>query len=159
MIFNKDNKGNEELRRLTGSYYANNNFAKIEQDIVLAEEELIKIIGRDVFKRAEDHYKNPDQNLTTEQKELEDDLLERVRLPIAIYATFMMYRKNDVSHEDSGRKVKMDPATMEEIFAFSRDLERQGKEAIADFKNERNGKDILFPLLPNNHPRNKYMKV
>ncbi len=321
MIFNKDNKGNEELRRLTGSYYANNDFAKIEQDIVLAEEELIKIIGRNVFKRAEDHYKNPDQNLTTEEKELEDDLLERVQLPIAIYATFMMYRKNDVSHEGSGRKVKIDPgneklpwqwqlerddeiqmenyyravdrlidwmdekeitewmntptrkaikkqlirsaeefdsyypidrssrffvmispfvrdverkyirpalgaelygkytgqitdppltpeeeelkewiypaipllamsialrrmplavipfgvirnfkaeqqtmnasdpATMEEIFAFSRDLEQQGKEAIADFKNERNGKDILFPLLPNNHPRNKYMKV
>lgn len=321
MIFNKDNKGNEELRRLTGNYYANNDFTKIEQDIVLAEEELIKIIGRDVFKRAEDHYKNPDPDPTPEEKELEDGLLERIQLPIAIYATFSMYRKNDVSHEGSGRKVKIDPeneklpwqwqlerddeiqlenyyravdrlidwmdekeipewmdtdtrkaiqkqliksaemfdryfpinrssrffvlvspfvreverkyirpalgpelygkyigeitdpeltereeelkewifpaipllamsialrrmplalipfgvvrnfdsethtqkannpATKEEIFAVSRDLEKQGKEAIADFKNERNGKDILFPLLPNNHPRNKYMKV
>lgn len=324
MLFNKNNNGNEELRRLTGSYYANNDFVKIETDIVLAEENLIKIIGREVYNRASEFYHLTDEQqaeLTNEEKKAEMALLERVQLPIAIDATFSMYRKNDVSHEGTGRKVKIDseneklpwqwqlerddeiqlenyyravdrlidwmdekkipewmntdtrkaiqkqliksaemfdryypidrssrffvlvspfvreverkyirpalgvelyekyigkiteppltekeeelkewifpaipllamsialrrmplalipfgvvrnfkaerqtmnasnPATIEEIFSFARDLERQGKEAIADFKNERNGKEILFPLLPNNHPRNKYMKV
>lgn len=324
MLFNKNNNGNEELRKLTGSYYANNDFVKIETDIVLAEEDLIKIIGREVYNRVSVFYHLSDEQLgelPDEEKEKEAALLERVRLPIAIYATFSMYRKNDVSHEGTGRKVKIDPeneklpwqwqlerddeiqlenyyravdrlidwmdkeeipewmntntrtaiqkqliksaemfdryypidrssrffvlvspfvreverkyirpalglelyekyigkiteppltekeeelkewifpaipllamsialrrmplalipfgvvrnfdsethtqkasdpATMDEIFTISRDLEIQGKEAIAEFKNERNGKDILFPLLPNNHPRNKYMKV
>jgi len=324
MLFNKNNNGNEELRKLTGSYYASNDFNKIIQDIILSEEDLIKIIGQEVYDRAENFYNLTDEDLATltdEERELDDSLLERVRLPIAIYATFMMYRKNDISHESSGRKVKMDPenekipwqwqlerddeiqlesyyrsidrlidwmdvkeipewintdtkkamtkqliksaaefdlyypidrssrffvmvspfvreverkyirpalgkelyekyigivtdpplsdaekawkewiypaiplltmsiafrrmplalipfgvvrnyisqsqtmnasnpAGMDEIFALARDLEKQGLTAIADFKNERSGSEVLFPLLPNNDPANKYMKV
>lgn len=110
MIFNKDNRGNEELRRLTGNYYANNDFDKIRQEIILAEEELIKIVGTGVYDRAKAFY-----DMSDEDKELHPDkvtdaaLLERVQMPIAIYATFMMYRKNDISHESSGRKFKIDP--------------------------------------------------
>ena len=324
MIFNKNNNGNEELRKLTGSYYANNDFEKISQDINLSEEDLIKIIGQEVYDRAAAHYNLTDEAraaLSPEVRELGDALLERVQLPIAIYATFMMYRKNDISHESSGRKVKIDPdnekipwqwqlerddevqleayyrsidrlidwmdkkaiaewlntptkeamkkqlvktaadfdtyypidrssrffvmvspfvreverkyirpalgielyekyigvvtdppltddekawkewiyqaiplltmsiafrrmplslipfgvvrnflsasqtmnasnpASMDEIFAIARDLEKQGLTAIADFKNERSGSTVLFPLLPNNDPANKYMKV
>ena len=112
MIFNKNNKGNEELRKLTGSYYASNDFEKISQDINLSEEDLIKIIGQEVYDRAAAHYNLTDEAraaLLPEVRELGDALLERVQLPIAIYATFMMYRKNDISHESSGRKVKIDP--------------------------------------------------
>lgn len=324
MLFNKNNNGNEELRKLTGSYYANNDFEKISQDIIISEEELVKITGQDVYDRVEGFYNLTEEErgaLTDEARQLDDDLLERVRLPIAIYATFMMYRKNDISHESSGRKVKMDPdkekipwqwqlerddeiqlesyyrsidrlidwmddneipewmntdtkkamtgqliksaaefdmyypidrssrffvmvspfvreverrhirpalgrelyekyigvvtdpplsddekawkewiypaiplltmsiafrrmplalipfgvvrnhisqsqtmnasnpANMNEIFTIARDLEKQGLTAIADFKNQRSGSDVIFPLLPNNNPANKYMKV
>jgi len=62
MIFNKDNRGNEELRRLTGNYYANNDFDKISQDIILAEEELIKIIGTAVYDRAKAFYDMSDED-------------------------------------------------------------------------------------------------
>ena len=321
MLFNKDNRGNEELRKLTGNYYANNDFTKVEQDIILSEEELVKIIGPGVYGRAESYYKNKNEGLTEQQIEVEEELLIRIQLPIAIYATFMMYRKNDLSHEGSGRKFKIDPeseklpwqwqlerddevqlenyyrsidrlidwmdaneiaewintdtkkemakqlinnaavfdryypierssrffvmispfvreverkyirpamgkelyekyigkvtepeltedeielkewilpaiplltmsialrrmplglipfgvvrnykadrqtmnasnpATMEEIFAFARDLEKQGLAAVTEFKNERSAGNVLFPLLPNNDPANKYMKV
>src|SRR5690606_14549488 len=88
----------------------NNDFNKISQDIILAEEELIKIVGAGVYDRAKAFY-----DMSDEDKELHPDkvtdaaLLERVQMPIAIYATFMMYRKNDISHESSGRKFKIDP--------------------------------------------------
>ncbi|MDD2299331.1 MAG: hypothetical protein PHQ67_10285 [Fermentimonas sp.] len=322
MIFNKDNKGNEELRRLTGNYYANNDFDKISQDIILAEEELIKITGTAVYDRAKAFYDmTGEAQEAHEGKVIDAALLERVQMPIAIYATFMMYRKNDISHESSGRKFKIDPenekipwqwqlerddeiqlesyyrsidrlidwmdekeieewmntdtkkamskqliksatmfnqyypidrssrffvmispfvreverkyirpalgkelyekytglvtnpaltedeielkewiypaiplltmsiafrrmplalipfgvvrnyssqthtmnssnpASIDDIFDISRDLEKQGVRAITEFKNQRAGRDVLLPLLPNNDPRNKYMKV
>lgn len=40
MIFNKDKNGAQELRELTGNYYANNKFDKISGEIELATEEL-----------------------------------------------------------------------------------------------------------------------
>jgi hypothetical protein len=98
MLFNKNNNGNNELRKLTGSYYLDNNFDKITTDILLATEDLIKIIGAPVYEKAEAEY----------QGEAPSALVEYVQLPIAIKATLEMYRKNDVSHQDDGRKIKID---------------------------------------------------
>lgn len=106
MIFNRDYKGNEELRELTGNYYMNNDFGKIEIDIELASEDLIKIIGYKVFSAAEKHYLCGSEN--EKDKALKDKLVKHIQLPIAIMATLQMYRKNDVSHEDTGRKIKID---------------------------------------------------
>jgi hypothetical protein len=99
MIFNKDNKGNDELRELTGSYYKSNDFQKIKSDILWATEDLIKIIGLQVYARAENEYKD---------REEPSELVEYVQYPIAIKATMEMYRKNDVSHGDDGRKIQID---------------------------------------------------
>lgn len=84
----------KELRQLTGNYFANNDFSKIEMDIALATEELAKVVGRAVISRAE-------------RKDPEDaDLLIKVQHPVALLATLRMYQKNDLSHEDDGRKMK-----------------------------------------------------
>ena len=40
MIFNKQNKGTEELRELTGNYYKNNDFSKVSAQIELVTEEV-----------------------------------------------------------------------------------------------------------------------
>lgn len=99
MIFNKDNKGAQELRELTGNYYANNDFSKISGDIEQATEELQVLVGDKVITLADNSYHDSDQPNTV--------LIKKVQRPIAILATLRMYRKNDLSHEDDGRKFKM----------------------------------------------------
>lgn len=104
MIFNKTDNGNEELRTLTGSYYASNDFEKIKTDILLATEELSKVVGTAVISKANAVY----NAITPETDETYRELVQYIQLPIALLATLSMYQRNDVSHEDSGRKVKID---------------------------------------------------
>lgn len=100
MIFNKDNKGTKELRELTGNYYANNDFSKIKGEIELAAEELALLVGNGVISLADTFYQ--------EEGEASDmELVRKVQRPIALIATLRMYQKNDLSHEDDGRKFKM----------------------------------------------------
>ena len=106
MIFNKNNNGAQELRDLTGNYYANNDFNKIRSDIKAASYYLTKVIGDDVYVRAIDAYQKNEESGTGEGQIADvPKFIELVQRPIAIMATLQMYRKNDVSHEDSGRKV------------------------------------------------------
>lgn len=100
MIFNKQNNGAQELRELTGNYYANNKFNKIAGEIDLAAEELAALVGDDVMNLVEKYYAEPGEGADAE-------LVRKVQRPIAILATLRMYRKNDLSHEDDGRKFKM----------------------------------------------------
>ena len=106
MIFNRDNKGAEELRSLTGNYYANNEFSKIKSDIQAATYNLCKVVSDAVYERALKAYKDRETS-SSEEGGIQnvDKFVELVQRPIAIMATLQLYRKNDVSHEDSGRKV------------------------------------------------------
>ena len=106
MIFNRNHNGAEELRDLTGNYYANNEFNKIKSDIKVATYHLCKIVGDAVYERALRAYTNQEES-GIDEGQISDvaKLVELVQRPIAIMATLQMYRKNDVSHEDSGRKV------------------------------------------------------
>lgn len=101
MIFNMTGDGATELRRLTGNYYVGNDFSAIELDIAEATDELISVIGRDVYSEAEGMYLGGGTD--------KDDyrLVELVQRPIAFLACLNFFRKNDVSHEDSGRKAKV----------------------------------------------------
>ena len=106
MIFDIQRPGAEELRDLTGNYYANNDFNKIKSDIKSASYYLTKVIGDDVYVRAIDAYQKNEESGTGEGQIADvPKFIELVQRPIAIMATLRMYRKNDVSHEDSGRKV------------------------------------------------------
>lgn len=106
MIFNRNHNGAEELRDLTGNYYANNEFNKIKSDIKVATYHLCKIVGDAVYARALQAYTSQEES-GTDEGQIADvaKFVELVQRPIAIMATLQMYRKNDVSHEDSGRKV------------------------------------------------------
>lgn len=83
----------EELRQLTGNYYANNDFSKVVGDIEQATEELSELVGEKVMEKAAGGD--------------DAELLKKVQRPIAILATLRLYRKNDLSHEDDGRKFKV----------------------------------------------------
>lgn len=98
MLFNRNNNGSEELRYLTGNYYASNDFEKVKIDLEIAANELARTIGVELIEKAEELY----------ESKLDDPLIDILRTPIAFLATLNMYRKNDISHEDSGRKIKID---------------------------------------------------
>ena len=87
-------ESSEQLRALTGSYYANNDFQKVQGDIEQATDELGRLIGYALIAKAE-------------QAEEGDRLRLLLQRPIAILACLRLYQKNDLSHEDDGRKFKV----------------------------------------------------
>ena len=106
----------DEVRRLTGNYYANNNFEKLQTDWILAQEEVVKIVGADVMTRALAFYHSADYVPYTSESissgsgsddTIDSDLVHYLQIPIAFLATHNYYQSNMVSHEDTGRKVKI----------------------------------------------------
>lgn len=110
MLFNKSNNGAEELQQRTGSYFANNDFARIETDVILAEEDMAKLVGADVMLRAADHYNSSsyEKSSPSAEEAKNDKLVRLLQIPIAYNATFAYYQSNLVSHKDTGRKVSVD---------------------------------------------------
>jgi hypothetical protein len=116
VLFNKDNNGARELRRLTGNYFAGNDFDKVAAEIDTAADELAALVGGAVVERAEraylagaatDLFRDVTKMVgggSNAASDLDATLLERVRRPIALIATLRMYRLNDLTHEDDGRK-------------------------------------------------------
>lgn len=108
MLFNKDDqhKGTDELKKLTGFLYASVNFDNIKTDVQLQEEAMIELIGYDVFNRARNYYQSED--FDPDGEELNDQLVQHMRLPIAYYAIHAYQAHTDVSHSGDGRKIKID---------------------------------------------------
>ena len=79
-----------ELRELTASYYANNDFSKISTLLEGVESEVATTVGL--------------QSLSS----LTDPALLYARQAVAFMGTMRFYRLNDLSHETSGRKAKID---------------------------------------------------
>lgn len=109
MLFNKSGKGNEELKKLIGWLYKSNKFENIAMDIELAQEEVAKMIGDEVLQLALNHYHSLFfENSDNEENLFKDKLVKHIQLPVALLA-YKSYSENaDVSHEDTGRKVKVD---------------------------------------------------
>ena len=106
MIFNKNGQGAAELHRLTGIYYASNDFSAIESEIHFATREVAALVGDAVVSKAENRYLSDDYS--DESTAADDVLVRRVQLPIACLAIARHAGQTLVSHEDSGRKVKKD---------------------------------------------------
>lgn len=98
----------EQLRELTSNYYANNDFNKVRGEIELATEELELIIGSEVMELAR-------KQLAADEQERDSLLLRKVQRPIALLATLHLYQKNDLSHEDDGRKFKVSTDGQEKL--------------------------------------------
>jgi|GEM_PF-270922 len=99
----------EELARLTGSFYENNEFSRIETDVLLEIEALTEIVGRDIYDLAFNHYQS--DNYGVAEFEHLNNLVQHIQLPVALMSTFRYYQSNIMSHEDSGRKLKVDKQT------------------------------------------------
>lgn len=102
ILFNKNSNGAVELKEITGSYYANNDFKKIQSEILDKTEKIINLVGEDVYELAEDFYHGNDHSDENLQA-----LTQHLQLAIAYGAAVDFFRLNIVSHEDSGRKLKL----------------------------------------------------
>lgn len=116
MLFNKDANGTVELQQLTGSYYTSNDWNRTEIFVDLAEQEMIDLLGEQLYQRVDSIY-NPQLGSGSAGGGLDPDpavvkvnteLLKLYRIPIALKAAYQLYQSNLVSHEDQGRKVKID---------------------------------------------------
>lgn len=117
----------EELRNLTGSYYANNDFSKIENTVKAVEQELCTTLGM--------------QTLDS----LQGDAKLAAQQAIAFMATMRFYRLNDISHENAGRKVKMDKEN--EARPFEWQLARDDRAHLEEYYR---ALDRLISLLQDN---------
>lgn len=97
-LFDKDNNGAQELNTLTGSYYAANNFANISSEIEFATREIASLVGAEVVKSASKTYQNGENT----------ELVRHIQRAIACLAVCRYMTQTAVSHEDAGRKVKVD---------------------------------------------------
>ena len=97
-LFNKDNHGATELNDLTGSYYASNRYENIAAEIDFATNEVAELVGREVVARAEAEY----------AAGVPSKFVKMVQQPIACLAISRHFRLCGVSHEDAGRKLKID---------------------------------------------------
>lgn len=147
MLFNKSNNGAAELKELTSSYYANNKFPAIKTQIILEEEAMIKLVGQPLYDRANNHYNSASfrKDSPTPEERLNDELVDKLRLPIACRATLRYYQLNIVSHEDTGRKYKINNEN--EKLPWEWQIDRDD-EAQARLGNET--ADLLFDWLERN---------
>lgn len=99
MLFNKIGNGSQELRQLTGSFAASNDYSSIAQEVAFATREVASLVGPGVISIAEDLY---------EADETENPLLDAVRAPIAVLAVARFSALTLVAHSDSGRKIRAD---------------------------------------------------
>ncbi|WP_439473831.1 DUF6712 family protein [Algoriphagus formosus] len=110
MLINKSGNGAEELQQLTSSFYANNDFDRASTLWILEENQMTKLVGGDLMARALNHYNSVDfqkENASAEEAK-NDKLVQLLQIPIAYRTTLRYYQLNTVSHETSGRKVKID---------------------------------------------------
>lgn len=133
MIFNKNSQGANELRTATGQYWKSNDFEKVRVKVELATEDLANLIGTEVVILADGHYNSENYMADLPASEdsdpgglpagsgsggsglpaapdypLLDQLVQHMQLPVAFLATLWHYQGNNISHEDTGRKVKID---------------------------------------------------
>ena len=105
MIFNKDQQGPIELQHIVGTYFRSNNFSAIESEIKSAAGTVRRLIGSPVFDRAQRHYDSAEFGSQVEA--LDTQLVRAIQTPVAMLAMVRFYQQNTLSHEDGGRKVKI----------------------------------------------------
>lgn len=119
MLFNKNNKGSQELYELTGILSASTNYRSIASEVEHATREVSRLVGDEVVRKAEQEY----------IKHVVDDIefLDMVRMPIALLAILNFSKQNIVSHKDTGRKLKVDD---NERIPFEWMIDRDDREML-----------------------------
>lgn len=105
MIFNKSENGAEEFKGLIGFIYASTNFDNLKTYIGFAKKDVVSVIGKEIYKLAEDHYLGADYESEEPEFKLLNELVPLVQLPIALHAYRRFAPGNDLTHSDAGRQI------------------------------------------------------
>lgn len=94
--------GNTELKQLLGFIDADLKLQNLIPDLITATNEVIDLIGEEVYKKAVEAYGTG--TIAEENK----DFIYAVRYPIAVNAYRLYSPSNDLAHTNNGRKMKQD---------------------------------------------------
>lgn len=129
----------DELRKHIGFLYATADFYNLKSDLILATEDLISVVGEDIYIRVQQAYEGDFSD------DLSKELITMFQYPISMLAYLSYIRNADISHEDTGRKVKIDKDS--ESMPWEWQVIRDN-EAIRDKGNR--GIDRLIAFLDKN---------
>ena len=140
MIFNKDSHGSQELKQLIGFIFASIDFDNLKSYIEMGERDVKKIISREVFTVALNHYasdnyqKKIDPPAEGETEDLHpeylvlDELVAKIQYPVAIGAYRKYAPSNDITHSDKGRQIFVSD---EEKPAFEWQIEKDNENLLS----------------------------
>lgn len=128
LLFDKDGKGNEEIRELLGFIDVDIQFDKLQSKIRTATNDVIAVIGKEMYALALLEYKKTE--------DVDNDLIFVIRYPIAIQGYRKFAPHNDLSHTTKGRLNRTE-ANEKAAFEWMIDkddkaLERSYYEALDD---------------------------
>lgn len=104
LLFNKDNKGQEEIKTIMGFISKDVKYANLEPDIELQTPQLVEFIGKTVYDKIADFY-NSDQSGTNAENM--KSVLKNAQLYILLQA-YLQYAPNaDINHGVNGRVVNL----------------------------------------------------
>lgn len=105
MLFNKNNTGEDEVKRILGFTFYNNVFDNLVASILQVEERIIQLIGPEIFTRAQTRYEANDFNPELTSTEVNDQLVHKIQFANLFLAYREYARNNDVQHSDKGRVI------------------------------------------------------
>lgn len=134
MIFNKSSNGSAELKSLIGFIYASISYDNLLTYLNFAKRDLVRIIGKNIYKMALDFYNSEDYEAETptDIQIRKTELVKRIQLPVALLAYRRYAPGSDLAHNDSGRQITV---TDEIKPAFEWMIERDNKN-ITSLANE-----------------------
>ena len=94
--------GSTELKSLLGSIDADLKIQNLIPDLITATNDVIDLVGEEVYKKATDLYGNG--TIADENK----DFIFAIRYPIAVNAYRLIAPSNDLAHTNNGRKMRQD---------------------------------------------------
>ena len=130
----------EDVRKHVSWIYASTDFQALEPDLLLATEDLMNIVNKDVYKRASEAYPVADDT-----EDLNKNLILLMQYPIALMAVQSFFENSDLSHEADGRKVKINKES--ETLPWEWMIERDN---AAMLKKANRGIDRLIAFLDEN---------
>jgi hypothetical protein len=126
----------QEIRELSGTFAANINFERIRTDVQLESEKIYDLIGQALT----DKVMAIADSLTPSDDE--KTLLQAIKLPIAIGASYIYYQSNNLSHDDNGRKAKLNKDHESQAWEW-----QINKDDEAALRKHRNSIDRLIKYL------------
>jgi hypothetical protein len=131
MLFNRDNKGKEEMKSILGFIFATHSFDNLRTDITLAEDDMCTLLGTDLFSAIDAYYHSAEYNLPDEKdpsKVTWNNLVLRTQQALAFYAYRSYSSHADLTHSDKGRQIHV---SENEKPAFEWMIERDDQSMLA----------------------------